>query len=112
VTTIAAGAAAGDALWIADGDGTNRRELIPPQDGMHVHWPAWSADGFIYFIRTFPTVINLDRSEIYRIDPSGSRPMEPAIETMRRAVHPLPLSVGRGIIYAANPGHPTGGGSP
>jgi Tol biopolymer transport system component len=103
ITFIAAGAAAGDALWIADADGTNRRELIPPQDGMHIHWPAWSADGFVYFIRTFPTVVNLDRSEIYRIDPDGDHSMEPVIETFRRALHPLPLSAGRGIIYAANP---------
>ena len=52
IAFIRAGAAAGDALWVADGDGTNRREIIKAQGGMHVHWPAWSRDGFIYFIRT------------------------------------------------------------
>ena len=29
--------------------------------------------------------------------------MEPVIETLRRAQHPLPLSSGRGLIYSANP---------
>jgi Periplasmic component of the Tol biopolymer transport system len=78
ITFINAGGAAGDGLWVADADGTNRRQLIPEQDGMHVHWPAWSDDGYIYFLRTFNTVSNLDRSEIYRIDAAGGRPMEPS----------------------------------
>ena len=103
ITFINAGSAAGDALWVADADGTNRRQLITAQDGMHVHWPAWSDDGYIYFLRTFNTVSNLDRSEIYRIDTAGGRPMEPVVETLRRAQHPMPLGGGRGLIYAANP---------
>jgi eukaryotic-like serine/threonine-protein kinase len=103
ITFINAGGAAGDALWVADADGTNRRQLITAQDGMHVHWPAWSDDGYIYFLRTFNTVSNLDRSEIYRIDAAGGRPMEPVVETLRRAQYPVPLGWGRGLIYAANP---------
>ena len=71
ITFIRAGAAAGDALWVAEGDGTNRREIVPARDGIHIHWPTWSRDGFIYFIRTNTTIANLDQAEIYRIDSRG-----------------------------------------
>ena len=71
ITFIRAGAAAGDALWVAEADGTNRREIVPARDGIHIHWPTWSRDGFIYFIRTITTISNLDQAEIYRIDSRG-----------------------------------------
>ena len=103
MTFIKAGSAAGDALFVANGDGTNRRELVPPRDGMHIHWPTWSADGYIYFLRTFVTQINLDAGEIYRVDPDNGRPMEPVVQTTRRALFPLWLSNPAGLVYAANP---------
>jgi Tol biopolymer transport system component len=103
ITFIAAGGPAGDGLWVADDDGENRREIIQAHDGMHVHWPTWSDDGFIYFIRTFSTVINIDQSEIYRIDANGGRPMEPVVQTLRRAMYPVPLRSQKGLIYSANP---------
>src|SRR6185295_3772306 len=37
ITFIRAGSSAGDALWIADADGANRRELIQARDGIHIH---------------------------------------------------------------------------
>jgi eukaryotic-like serine/threonine-protein kinase len=104
IAFINAGAASGDALYVADADGSNRRQLIARHDGMHIHWPAWSTDGYIYFLRTFSTISNLDQSEIYRIAADGSRAMEPVVETPRRAAFPLPLANGRGLIYSANPG--------
>ncbi len=103
ISFINAGGAAGDALWVADEDGGNRREILPARDGMHVHWPTWSDDGYIYFIRTFSTIINLDQSEIYRVDVNGARPMEPVVETLRRAQFPMPLRLQKGLIYSANP---------
>ncbi len=102
ITFIRAGSYAGDALWVADADGSNQQELIPARDGMHVHWPTWSQDGFIYFNRTLGTIINLDQTEIYRIQASGGM-MEPAVSTIRRAMSPAPMPDGRGLIYAANP---------
>ena len=51
ITFINAGGAAGDGLWVAEVEGGNRREIISARDGMHVHWPTWSDDGYIYFIR-------------------------------------------------------------
>ena len=103
ITFINAGGAAGDALWVADADGGNRRQLIAAQDAMHLHWPTWSDDGYIYFIRTFSTIVNLDQSEIYRIDANGARAMEPVVETLRRAQYPVPLRSQKGLIYSANP---------
>jgi Tol biopolymer transport system component len=103
LTFIKAGAASGDALFVADADGGNRREIITPRDGMHVHWPAWSRDGFVYFIRTFTTVANLDAADIYRIDARGTAPMEPVVQSARRTLFPLPMPDGNGLIYAANP---------
>ena len=96
------GAAAGDALWVAEADGTNRREIVPARDGIHIHWPTWSRDGFIYFIRTFTTIANLDQSEIYRIDSRGGEP-SPVVTTLRRAMYPVLMPGGDGLIYAANP---------
>ena len=103
IVFISAGAASGDGLYLADADGSNRTPLIEPHDGMHIHWPAWAPDDYIYFIRTFTTVSNLDQSEIYRIDSRGGRAMEPVVEAIRRAQFPLPLAQERGLVYSANP---------
>ena len=104
VVYIAPGSTAGDALWTADADGTNRKEIAPRRGGMHKHWPAWSHDSrYIYFIYTITTTTtNGEPSEIYRVAASGG-PMEPVVSTSRRAVFPALLPDGRGLIYAANP---------
>jgi eukaryotic-like serine/threonine-protein kinase len=102
ITFILAGAAAGDALFVADADGTNRQEIVPARDGLHIHWPTWSRDDFIYFIRTLTTVANLDRAEIYRVHSRGGA-VEPVVSTMRRAMHPVLMPNGEGLVYAANP---------
>jgi len=102
ITFIRAGAAAGDALWVADAEGTNRREILSARDGVHVHWLNWARDGFIYFIRTITTIANLDHAEIYRINPRGGSP-EPVVSTLRRAMYPVPMPDGLGLIYSASP---------
>jgi len=102
ITFIRAGGAGGDALWVAEADGTKRREIIPANNGIHIHWPTWSRDGFIYFMRTITTFSNLDQSEIYRIDSRGGEP-SPVVTTLRRAMYPVAMPVGDGLIYAANP---------
>jgi serine/threonine protein kinase/Tol biopolymer transport system component len=101
MTFVRPGATAGDALFVADADGTNRREIVPAHAGSHVHWPAWSRDGYIYFIYTL-ALVNAEPSEIYRVHSQGGR-IEPVISTSRRAVFPLPTPDGTGLIYAANP---------
>jgi len=101
IVFIRAGPSEGDALWIADADGTNRREILRPSGGVHIHWPAWSTEGFIYFNRMASYVANFDRCEIYRVRVDGSG-LEPAVRTLRRAMFPLPLASG-GLVYAADP---------
>ena len=103
ITFMGAGSTSGDALYVADADGGNRRSLIEPKDGMHVHWPAWGADGYIYFLRSFSTLANLATSEIYRIDARGAGAPTPVVRTPRRAQFPAPLPVGKGLIYSADP---------
>jgi TolB protein len=117
---VAPGGLAGDGLIVADKDGSNVRELVKAQEGWHLHWPAWSPDGHIYFIRTITTVtVNAEPSEIYRVPAKGGA-IEAVVETTRRAIHPFPTLDGRGLIYSANPDaaglnlwwRPTEGGTP
>ena len=102
MTFIRAGAAAGDALWVADADGANQRELIPARNGIHIHWPTMSSDGFVFFIRTITTIANLDQAEIWKISARGGTE-EPVVSTLRRAMHPLLMPDRQGLVYAANP---------
>jgi len=98
---IRPGSSRGDALIVVDNDGSNQREIIPPEGGRHVHWPAWSRDGkYLYFIYTFDSW-QAEPTEIWRILSSGGKP-EPVVQTVRRAEFPVPLPSGD-LIYAANP---------
>jgi len=97
---IRAGSTAGDAIWVADGDGTNRREIVPASGGMHMHWLSWSQDGFIYYMRPAMSGFNLAQTEIYRVAANGGSP-EPVVTTLKRAMFPLPLP-GGGLIYSAD----------
>jgi len=96
---IRGGGTAGDAIWVADGDGSNRRELVKANGGAHMHWASWSPDGFIYYMRPATTGFNLDQTEIYRVAASGGSP-ERVVTTLTRAMYPVPLS--GGLIYSAD----------
>ena len=98
---ILPGSSLGDALIVADADGSNTRTLIPAEGGHHVHWPMWSADGrTIYFIYTYQSW-NTEQSEIYRISLDGGR-LEPVVRSLRRSVYPVPLP-GGDLLFSANP---------
>jgi serine/threonine protein kinase len=101
MTFIRAGASAGDAILVADGDGTNRRVIVPVDGGLHRHWLTWSQDGFIYYMQPVATGFNVAQTEIYRVAANGGKP-EPVITTLKRAMFPLPLANG-GLIYSADP---------
>jgi Tol biopolymer transport system component len=101
IAFIRAGSSAGDALWVADADGTNRREIIPADAGIHIHWPAWSTDGYIYFNRTRSTIANLDQSDVYRIRADGGTP-EPIVTTPRRAMFPMVAPSLSGLFFASD----------
>jgi len=99
---VVAGGSSGDALHVADADGGNAVEITRRLGGMHKHWPAWSHDGrYIYFNYSISTS-NAEPSEIYRVSASGGA-VEPVVSTTRRAIFPILLPEGRGLIYAANP---------
>ena len=43
-------AGSGDPMFLADGTGNNRRQILAAEPGVHHHYPAWSPDGqWIYF---------------------------------------------------------------
>jgi len=98
---ILPGSILGDALIVADADGSNTRTLVSASGGRHIHWPVWAADGrSIYFIYTFQPW-NTEQSEIYRVSGDGG-PVEPVARSIRRAVYPVPLP-GGDLLFAANP---------
>jgi eukaryotic-like serine/threonine-protein kinase len=102
ITYVVAGGSGGDAIWVADADGANPREVAPRRGGIHKHWPAWSSDGrYIYFNNSI-TTSNSEPAEIYRVAATGG-PIEPVVTTARRAVFPTLVPNGGGLVYAANP---------
>jgi Tol biopolymer transport system component len=103
ITFVRAGGPAGDALWVAAADGTNRREVVKLRPGRHIHWPTWSRDGYIYFIDTRAQLLNMEPSGISRINPDTGGEVEPVVAPSRRAIFPMPMPDGNGLIYAANP---------
>ena len=99
---VTAGGSAGDALMVSDASGANARTLVPVSGGVHMHWPAWSADDeYIYVIRGISTQ-NLEPSEIYRVSVASGQ-LERVVATSRRAVYPFPAIDGSGLLYSANP---------
>ena len=102
ITFVRAGGPAGDALWVANADGSDRREIIKLRPGQHIHWPTWSPDGYVYFIDTRAPLVNMEPSGISRIKATGGN-IEPVVATSRRAIFPLPLPGGNGLVYAGNP---------
>jgi TolB protein len=118
LAAVKAGSTRGDALIVANADGSNQRQVASPQGGRHIHWPAWSADGrYVYFIYTFDTW-HTEPSEIFRVPAAGGA-LEPVIHSVRRAVYPVPTPDG-GLIFSANPAssdlglwwRPPSGGAP
>jgi len=102
LTYVLPGATRGDTLFVANSDGTGERELIPVKGGRHIHWPAWGRDGqYIYFIYTFDGSNN-EPSDVYRIKASGGV-TEPVVRSQRRAIYPVPLPAGEGIVLPRIP---------
>ena len=102
VVYFRAGQSAGEPLVVADADGTNPVELVKARGGVHLHHPAWSHDGrSVYFVRTV-TRFDQEPASIFRVPVTGGA-IELVIPTVRRALDPLPMPDGAGLIYAANP---------
>jgi len=99
---IVQGGTGGDAVWVADADGANPHELAPKRGGLHKHWAAWSHDSRYIYFNYSVTTTNVEPSSIYRVAATGG-PIEPVLESARRAVFPALMVDGTGLIYAANP---------
>jgi len=62
----------GDPLFVTDPDEkAGRRKIYEARKGFHNHFPVWSHDGaFIYFVQG----LVLEKSDIWRIRPTGGQP--------------------------------------
>ena len=62
----------GDPLFVTDPDEkAGRRKIYEARKGFHNHFPIWSRDGaFIYFVHG----LVLEKSDIWRIRPTGGQP--------------------------------------
>ena len=71
---------AGDPIFVADGDGSNPRQIFRDTPDKHNHYLAWGADGkWIYFVHGTPARNEMD---LWRISVSGGKP-----ERLTRAQH-------------------------
>jgi Tol biopolymer transport system component/predicted Ser/Thr protein kinase len=62
----------GDPIFLADRNGSNRRQLFTENPGRHCHHLTWSPDGrFLYFVRGIPDIFQMD---IWRIPVAGGDP--------------------------------------
>jgi serine/threonine protein kinase len=87
----------GDPIFLADGDGSNPRQLFRDIPGKHNHYLSWGADGaWIYFIHGIPTQNDMD---LWRISVSGGQP-ERLTELHTEMRDPTPLGQGT-ILFIA-----------
>jgi Tol biopolymer transport system component/tRNA A-37 threonylcarbamoyl transferase component Bud32 len=96
--------AAGDPLFVADGDGSNPRKILEPPPGVHQHFPTWSVDGeWIYFNRGAEWGTELD---LWRVRPDGSG-AEQLTEDLLGVLYPTPLDENT-VLLIARDGNGTG----
>jgi serine/threonine protein kinase len=94
-----------EALFVADRNGGNKRQIFQGEPGISNTYPVWSPDGrFIYFARGFTTPVDRD---IWRI-PSGGGSPERLTNHHARVAYPTFLDE-RTLLYAGP--RPDGSGS-
>jgi serine/threonine protein kinase len=89
----------GDALFVADGNGTNVRSLLPagPPDE-HRHFPVWSMDGrWVFFVRGRPATRDMD---LWRISAEGGA-TERLTQLETDVAYPTPLDI-HTLLYTAH----------
>jgi Tol biopolymer transport system component len=90
----------GDAIVVANADGTDMRVLVPMRGGVHRHHVAWSHDGhYIYYAHAIEAGNAL--GEIHRVALTGGAP-EVVVRTPGVAMHPAPTPDGTAVIYAGD----------
>src|SRR5215472_13285878 len=79
----------GDPMFVADKTGSNRRQILVAQLGVHHHYPAWSPDDtWIYFARGY---FNAREMDLWRVPSSGGT-AERLTEMNTDLRYPAPLS--------------------
>jgi serine/threonine-protein kinase len=77
----------GDPLIVADGDGSDRREILNSGSGYHQHYPTWGADGWIYLARGLE---NTGQMDLWRVRPDGTG-SERLVTGTLDPEHPTPI---------------------
>ena len=87
----------GDPTFVADGNGTNERQILKSEPGLHNHFQVWSKDGrWIYFVRGRPASREMD---LWRISPNGGQP-EQLTHVNADIAYPTPIDE-RTVLFVA-----------
>jgi serine/threonine protein kinase len=88
----------GDPTFVADHNGTNPRQIVKNEPGLHNHYPVWSKDGrWIYFVLGRPATREMD---LWRISPNGGEP-EQLTHVKTDIAYPTPLDE-RTVLFVAH----------
>lgn len=88
----------GDPTFVADHNGTNPRQVVQNEAGLHNHFPIWSKDGrWIYLVRGRPATREMD---LWRISPDGGAP-EQLTHLKTDIAYPTPIDE-RTILFVAH----------
>ena len=88
----------GDPIFVADRDGSNKRQIYRDRPDKHNHYLTWSSDGeWIYFVNGTPAANEMD---LWRIRASGGDP-ERLTQLNTDMRDPTPLGTGT-ILYLAH----------
>jgi serine/threonine protein kinase/Tol biopolymer transport system component len=88
----------GDPTFVADHNGTNPRQIVQNEAGLHNHFPIWSKDGrWIYMVRGRPATREMD---LWRISPDGGAP-EQLTHLKTDIAYPTPIDE-RTILFVAH----------
>ncbi len=89
---------AGDPTFVADQNGTNERQILKSEPGLHNHFQIWSKDGrWIYFVRGRPATHEMD---LWRISPKGGQP-EQLTHVNADIAYPAPIDE-RTVLFVAH----------
>ena len=89
---------AGDPTFVADHNGTNERQILKSEPGLHNHFQVWSKDGrWIYFVRGRPATREMD---LWRISPDGGEP-EQLTHVNADIAYPAPIDE-RTVLFVAH----------
>jgi Tol biopolymer transport system component len=91
----------GDPIFIADRNGSNPRQLVVSQPGVHAHYQTWSPDGrFIYYVRGIPQTEEMDIWRVQVSPPKTGATPERITAHNARVEYPAWLDA-RTLIYSA-----------